>query len=104
MGKSIVVGILLYCDNFNFVICGYYIVITSFTLTQSNEVIEGKIDKKLSNLDSGISPVLQQLRRDKYMQIKKDENTGAKYVEFGNGSKIFAVNCGDSACSKEVML
>ena len=24
------------------------------------------------------------------MEIKKDQNTGAKYVEFGNGSKIFA--------------
>ena len=34
------------------------------------------------------------------MEIKKDQNTGAKYVEFGNGSKIFAVTCGDSARGK----
>ena len=76
------------------------ILITSFTLNQSNNVIESKIDKELSNTKSGISPVLRQLRKDGYMEVKKDQNTGAKYVEFGNGSKIFAVTCGDSARGK----
>ncbi len=76
------------------------ILITSFTLSQSNEVIDKKIDKELSNPKSGISPVLRQLRIDGYMEIKKDQNTGAKTVEFGNGSTIFAVNCGDSARGK----
>lgn len=73
------------------------ILITSFTLNQSNNIIEEKIDKELSNPKSGISPILRQMRIDGYIEIKKDQNTGAKYVEYGNGSKIFAVNCGESA-------
>lgn len=80
------------------------ILITSFTLSQSNEVIDKKIDKELSNPKSGISPVLRQLRLDGYMEIKKDQNTGAKTVEFGNGSTIFAVNCGDSARGKRAQI
>ena len=76
------------------------ILITSFTLNQSNNIIEEKIDKELSNPKSGISPILRQLRIDGWMEIKKDQNTGAKYIEFGNGSKIFAVNCGDSCRGK----
>lgn len=79
------------------------ILITSFTLNQSNNIIEEKIDKELSNPKNGISPVLRQMRIDGYMEIKKDQNTGAKYVEFGNGSKIFAVNCGDSARGKLIL-
>lgn len=100
--KSFVVGIfstscaLLYpnCD----------ILITSFTLNQSNNIIEEKIDKELSNPRSGISPILRQMRTDGYIEIKKDQNTGAKYVEFGNGSKIFAVSCGDSARGKRAQI
>ena len=80
------------------------ILITSFTLNQSNNIIEEKIDKELSNPKSGISPILRQLRIDGWMEIKKDQNTGAKYIEFGNGSKIFAVNCGDSARGKFYMI
>lgn len=73
------------------------ILITSFTLNQSNSIIDEKIDRELSNPKSGISPVLRQLRTDGWMEIKNDKNTGAKIVEFANGSKIFAVNCGESA-------
>lgn len=80
------------------------ILLTSFTLNQSNNIIEEKIDKELSNPKSGISPILRQMRIDGYMEIKKDQNTGAKYVEYGNGSKIFAVNCGDSARGKRAQI
>lgn len=96
--KSFVVG--GFAVSFALLYPNSSILITSFTLSQSNEVIDKKIDKELSNPKSGISPVLRQLRIDGYMEIKKDQNTGAKFVEFGNGSIIFAVTCGDSARGK----
>lgn len=76
------------------------ILITSFTLSQSNLIISDKIDKELSHPATGISPVLRQLRADGWFKFKKDKNTDAEYIEFANNSKIFAVNCGESARGK----
>lgn len=77
---------------------GEQILITSMTLAQSNLIINEKIDKIFcSEGTRWSSEILCQLRKDGWIKFKKDDNTGALYVEFGNGSKIFAVNCGDSA-------
>ena len=77
------------------------VLITSMTLNQSNLIIDEKIDKIFCTEGTRwSSPVLCQLRKDGWIKFKKDDNTGAKIVEFGNGSKIFAVNCGDSARGK----
>ena len=80
---------------------GCQILITSMTLSQSNLIIDEKIDKIFTTEGTRwSSPVLCQLRKDGWIKFKKDDNTGARIVEFGNGSKIFAVNCGDSARGK----
>ncbi len=66
----------------------YNVIVVSLTLAQSNLLISSKIDKELSNEKTGISPVLRQLRKDGWMEFKKDQNTGGLIVEFGNGSTI----------------
>lgn len=77
------------------------ILITSMTLSQSNNVIDEKIDKIFTTEGTAFSsPILCQLRKDDWIKFKTDPNTSARYVEFGNGSKIFAVNCGESARGK----
>ena len=65
------------------------------TLGQSNKIIDEKIDILLSSDKKGISPILKQLRKDKYIEFVKDKTTDARVVNLGNGSKIFAVNCGE---------
>ena len=65
------------------------------TLGQSNKIINEKIDILLSSEKRGISPVLKQLRKDGYIQFLNDKTTDARIVEYGNGSRIFAVNCGE---------
>lgn len=72
------------------------VLVVSFTLSQSNGLIEDKIIKELADPKNGLSPVLRQLVIDGWMQFKKDQNTNARYVEFGNGSKIYAAVCGES--------
>jgi hypothetical protein len=66
----------------------YNVIVVSLTLAQSNLLISSKIDKELSNEKTGISPVLRQLRKDGWMEFKKDQNTGGLIVEFGNGSTL----------------
>jgi hypothetical protein len=95
LGKSVITAIFAVAWALLYSNCG--ILITSLTLSQSNGVIDEKIDKKLSDPSSGISPVLRQLRKDGWMTIHVDSNTGVKIVDFKNGSKIYAVNCGESA-------
>jgi hypothetical protein len=74
------------------------ILLTSMTLSQSNNIIDEKIDKIFCTEGTAFSsPILCQLRKDGWIKFKTDPNTSARYVEFGNGSKIFAVNCGESA-------
>lgn len=72
------------------------ILVVSLTLAQSNLLISSKIEKELSNPKTGISPVLRQLRKDGWMEIKKDANTGGYVVEFQNGSKIFSCALAES--------
>ncbi len=80
---------------------GCQILITSMTLSQSNLIIDEKIDKIFcSEGTRWSSPILCQLRKDGWIEFSKDPNTGARIVNFGNNSKIFAVNCGDSARGK----
>lgn len=98
-GKTFDVG--LFSLDMALLYSGCQILITSMTLSQSNLIIDEKIDKIFTS-EGGrwSSPVLCQLRKDGWIKFKKDENTSAKYVEFDNGSKIFAVNCGDSCRGK----
>ena len=72
------------------------ILVVSLTLAQSNLLISSKIEKELSNPKTGISPVLRQLRKDGWMEIKKDANTGGYIVEFQNGSKIYSCALAES--------
>ena len=95
LGKSVITAIFAVAWSLLYPNCN--ILITSLTLSQSNGVIDEKIDKKLSDPHSGISPILRQLRKDNWMTIHVDSNTGVKIVDFQNGSKIYAVNCGESA-------
>jgi hypothetical protein len=95
LGKSVITAIFAIAWCLSYPHCS--VLITSLTLSQSNGVIDEKIDKKLSDPFSGISPVLRQLRHDEWMTIRVDANTGVKMVDFKNGSKIYAVNCGESA-------
>lgn len=72
------------------------VLVVSLTLSQSNLLISSKIDRELSNPKTGISPILRQLRKDGWMEIKKDANTGGYIVELANGSKIYACALGES--------
>ena len=68
------------------------------TLSQSNGIIDEKIDKIFTTEGTAFSsPILCQLRKDGWIKFKTDPNTNSRVVELGNGSRIFAVNCGDSA-------
>lgn len=78
------------------------ILITSFTLNQSNVIIKEKLDDMFTS-ESSVkvdSKVLKQLRKDGYIKFVKDPTSGGLIVEYKNGSKIFAVNCGESARGK----
>jgi hypothetical protein len=67
------------------------------TISQSNNIIDEKIDKIFTTEGTAFSsPVLCALRKDGWIQFKTNPNTSARYVEFGNGSKIFAVTAGES--------
>lgn len=97
LSKSFCIGIL--ATDLALLLPGVNILITSKTLGQSNKIINEKIDVLLSSEIKGISRVLKQLRRDKYIQFKKDDTGEARIVDFGNGSKIFAVCCGEGGRS-----
>lgn len=74
--------------------------ISALTLGQSNKIITEKIDRSLSDLKTGISPILRQLRQEGYIKFKKDESGGdGKVVDLGNNSKIFAICCGEGGRS-----
>lgn len=75
---------------------GIQIGIASLTLGQSNKIINEKIDELLSSEKRGISPVLKQLRNDGYIKFENDKTTEARIVTYGNGAKIFAVNCSET--------
>ena len=72
------------------------VLVVSFTLSQSNGLIEDKIMKEFCDPKNGLSPVLQQLVKDGWITFKKDQNTNARIVEFNNNSKIYASVCGES--------
>lgn len=95
LGKTLTTGIL--ANNFALLLPGINILITSYTLAQGNLIINEKIDDFLSSATKGVSPVLKQLRKDGYIKFTKDPNSGGMIVNYGNGSKIFVVSCGDSA-------
>jgi len=97
LSKSFTCGIL--ATDLALLLPGINILITSMTLGQSNKIINEKIDVLLSGDKKGISPILKQLRKDGYIQFKKDDTGDGKVVEFGNGSKIFAVCCGEGGRS-----
>jgi hypothetical protein len=92
--KSFTIGVL--ANDLALLLPGVQIAITSLTLGQSNKIIDDKIDKLLSSDKKGISPILKQLRADGYINFTKDKTTGGRVVEYGNGSKIFAVACNET--------
>lgn len=97
LSKSFTIAIL--ANDLALLLPGVEIVITSLTLGQSNKIIDDKIDKLLSSDKKGISPILKQLRADGYINFTKDKTTGGRIVEYGNGSKIFAVACNETGRS-----
>lgn len=94
LSKSFTIGTL--ANDLALLLPGVQIAITSLTLGQSNKIIDDKIDKLLSSDKKGISPILKQLRADSYINFTKDKTTGGRVVEYGNGSKIFAVACNET--------
>lgn len=94
LSKSFTIAIL--ANDLALLLPGVQIAITSLTLGQSNKIIDDKIDKLLSGDKKGISPILKQLRADGYIDFAKDPNTGGRVVNYGNGSKIFAVACNET--------
>jgi hypothetical protein len=73
------------------------ILIVSMTINQSNLIIDEKCDKIFCTRGTRwSSDILCTLRDEGWIQFKTNANTSARYVEFGNGSKIFAVCAGDS--------
>lgn len=94
LSKSFTIGVL--ANDLALLLPGIQIAITSLTLGQSNKIIDDKIDKLLSSDKKGISPILKQLRADGYINFTKDKTTGGRVVEYGNGSKIFAVACNET--------
>jgi hypothetical protein len=100
LSKSFCIALL--ANNLALLLPNVSILITSMTLNQSNIIIKEKIDEMFtSEISTKVnSPILKQLRKDGFIQFKNDKNTGGLIVEYGNGSKIFAVNCGDSARGK----
>lgn len=97
LSKSFIIGIL--ANDLALLLPGINILITSMTLGQSNKIIDEKIDVILSGEKKGISPVLKQLRADGYITFKSDKTGEGRIVEYGNGSKIFAVCCGEGGRS-----
>ena len=93
LSKSFMIGIL--ANNLALLLPTVQIGISSLTIGQSNKIINEKIDELLTSEKRGISPILKQLRKDGYIQFLNDKTTEAKIVKYGNGSKIFAVNCGE---------
>lgn len=92
--KSFTIGVL--ANDLALLLPGIQIGIASLTLGQSNKIINEKIDELLSSEKRGISPILKQLRRDGYIKFENDKTTDARVVSYGNGSKIFAVNCSET--------
>lgn len=73
------------------------VLVTSLTMAQSNLLINEKIKNMFcakGNMFS--SPILCQLRQDKWITFTTDEHTGGIIVKFGNNSFIKAVVCGES--------
>lgn len=93
LSKSFCIGIL--ANALALLLPTVQIGISSLTIGQSNKIIAEKIDELLTSEKRGISPILKQLRKDGYIQFINDRTTDAKIVKYGNGSKIFAVNCGE---------
>ena len=74
------------------------ILIVSMTINQSNLIIDEKMDKIFATKGTRwSSDILCQLRDDGWIQFKTNANTSARYVEFGNGSKVFATCASDSS-------
>ena len=70
--------------------------ITSLTLSQSNLIISEKIERIFCKEGTAwSSPVLCQLKKDGWIKFKKNDTGDGRVVEFGNGSKILALACGE---------
>lgn len=77
------------------------ILIVSMTINQSNLIIDEKMDKIFATKGTRwSSDILCMLRDESWIQFKTNANTSARYVEFGNGSKVFATCAGESSRGK----
>ena len=77
------------------------ILIVSMTINQSNLIIDEKMDKIFATKGTRwSSDILCMLRDEGWIQFKTNANTSARYVEFGNGSKVFATCAGESSRGK----
>lgn len=77
------------------------IIVTSLTLAQANLLISEKIKNSFCAKGGMFSsPVLCQLREDKWITFKTDDQTGGLVVNFGNNSWIKAVVCGEGGRGK----
>lgn len=86
----------LFCLDMCLLYSNMNILVTSKLSAQANNIVDEKIDKIFTSpTGQWSSPILVQLRKDKWINIKKDDN-GNSVVEFGNGSRIFCRPCGDS--------
>ena len=94
LSKSFTIAIL--ANDLALLLPGIQIGISSSTIGQSNKIINEKIDELLSSEKRGISPILKQLRKDGYIKFENDQTTDARIIRYGNGSKIFAVNCSEN--------
>lgn len=95
LGKSFDIG--LTAIDYALLYSGINILITSMTLSQSNLIIDEKIDKIFCSKGTRwSSDILVKMREEGHIKFSTDGNTGSRVVEFSNGSKIHAVNCGES--------
>ena len=94
LGKSFDIG--LYALDVALLYSNSSIMITSLTLSQSNLIISEKIERIFCKEGTAwSSPVLVQLKKDGWIKFKKNDTGDGRVVEFGNGSKIYAVACGE---------
>lgn len=88
----IALGAIDYCLLYSQATVG----ITSLTLSQSNLIISEKIERIFCKEGTAwSSPVLCQLKKDGWIKFRKNDTGDGRVVEFGNGSKILALACGE---------
>ena len=97
LSKSFVISIL--ANDLALLMPNIQIAVTSMTLGQANKILNDKIGELLCGDKRGISPILRQMRKDGYIKFGKDDTGNGAVINYGNGSKIFSVLCGEGGRS-----